>query len=108
MTEDMGLVREYVARHGSEEAFAALVSRHINLVYSVALRRLGDPHLAEGGDAGGVYHFWRARPGRWGQGTIVPAWLCRTAQYAAGDALRGAERRRQNREQEGLYAIGIE
>src|ERR1700677_4917919 len=42
ITDDMALLREYAARH-SEEAFATLVSRHINLVYSVALRRLGDP-----------------------------------------------------------------
>jgi hypothetical protein len=46
MTEDMDLVREY-ARHNSEEAFATIVSRHINLVYSVALRHVQDVHLAE-------------------------------------------------------------
>ena len=46
MNDDLTLLREY-ARHNSEEAFAALVTRHINLVYSVALRSVGDPHLAE-------------------------------------------------------------
>ncbi len=46
MTDDMALLREYAQRN-SEEAFAALVSRHVNLVYSVALRRVRDPHLAE-------------------------------------------------------------
>ena len=46
MTDDMALVREY-ARGNSEEAFATLVSRHVNLVYSVALRQVCDPHLAE-------------------------------------------------------------
>jgi hypothetical protein len=36
-TDDMRLVREYAARQ-SESAFATLVSRHTNLVYSAALR----------------------------------------------------------------------
>ena len=46
MNDDMALVREY-AGGNSEEAFSALVARHINLVYSVALRRVRDAHLAE-------------------------------------------------------------
>ena len=38
---DMDLLREYTRDH-SEPAFAGLVRRHINLVYSVALRLTGN------------------------------------------------------------------
>ena len=35
------------AENASDEAFAAVVKQHIDLVYSVALRHVGDPHQAE-------------------------------------------------------------
>ena len=43
---DIALLREYVD-NDSEEAFATLVARHINKVYSVALRHTCNPHQAE-------------------------------------------------------------
>lgn len=47
MHSDSELLRHYVETQ-SESAFTALVQRHIGLVYSVALRRVGgDAHLAE-------------------------------------------------------------
>ena len=97
MTDDMDLVRQY-ARHNSEAAFATLVSRHVNLVYSVALRQLRDAHLAEEVTQAAFIILAR-KAGSLGPKTIVSAWLCRTAQYAAIRALR-TQRRRQNREQE--------
>src|SRR5690349_4059877 len=97
MTDDMELVREY-ARNRSEEAFATLVSRHINLVYSVALRRVHDTHLAEEVTQA-VFIILARKAGSLNRKTILPAWLCRTAQYAAADALK-TQRRRQRREQE--------
>ena len=97
ITDDMELVRDY-ARRGSEEAFASLVSRHVNLVYSVALHQLRDPHLAEEVTQAAFIILAR-KAGSLGSKTILSAWLCRTAQYAAADALR-SQRRRQNREQE--------
>ena len=98
MTDDMELVRAY-ARHGSEEAFATLVSRHVNLVYSVARRQLPDAHLAEEVTQA-VFILLARKAGSLGPTTILAAWLCRTAQYTATGAWR-AQRRRQSRELEG-------
>ena len=96
-SDDMTLVREY-AQSNSESAFATLVSRHINLVYSVALRQLGDTSLAE--EVSQAVFIILARKARsLSPKTILPGWLCRTARYVSADTLRN-QRRRQSREQE--------
>jgi hypothetical protein len=43
---DADLIREFV-QDGSDTAFAELVQRHVDLVFSAARRQLGDAHLAE-------------------------------------------------------------
>ena len=45
-TDNSKLLRQYAENH-SDEAFAELVTRHIDLVYSVALRHVEDLHQAE-------------------------------------------------------------
>ena len=97
MNDDLTLLREY-ARLNSEEAFAALVSRHINLVYSVALRQVRDSHLAEE-ITQAVFIILARKAGSLGPKTILSGWLCRTARYASANALT-IQRRRQHREQE--------
>jgi RNA polymerase sigma factor (sigma-70 family) len=96
-SEDMTLVREY-AQSNSEKAFANLVSQHINLVYSVALRQIRDPNLAEE-ITQAVFIILARKAKSLGPKTILSGWLCRTARYVSGRALR-TERRRQFREQE--------
>lgn len=97
MTYDMDLVREYASQH-SEPAFATLVSRHINLVYSAALRRVGDALLAEE-ITQTAFIILAHKAGSLHPKTILSGWLYRTAQYAAADALKARQRRLQ-REQE--------
>jgi RNA polymerase sigma factor (sigma-70 family) len=95
--DDLALLREYV-RNQSEPAFAALVSRYVNLVYSVALRRVGDVQLAEEVTQAVFIVLARKADGL-DEATILPGWLCRTARYAADNAL-SLRRRRVRREQE--------
>ena len=97
MADDMELVREFATRQ-SDAAFETLVSRHLNLVYSVALRQVRDPHLAQE-VAQAVFIILARKAGSLGQKTILSGWLLRTAQYASADALKN-QRRRQHREQE--------
>src|SRR5476649_2554884 len=95
--DDIALLRDY-ARKNSEPAFATLVSRHVNLVYSVALRSVRDPHLA-GEITQAVFIILARKADSLGDKTILPGWLCRTARYASANALT-IQRRRQQREQE--------
>jgi DNA-directed RNA polymerase specialized sigma24 family protein len=97
MNDDMALVREYAASQ-SEWAFETLVSRHINLVYSAALRRVCDAHLAEE-ITQAVFIILARKAGSLGNHVVLSGWLYRTAQFAAADALK-TQRRRQWREQE--------
>src|SRR5579864_1648412 len=97
MTDDGQLLQRY-AQERSESAFGKLVSRHIDLVYSAALRVVGgDSHLAQ--DVTQRVFIDLARKARNLPCDVVLAgWLYRHTCYTAANAVR-AERRRKTREQ---------
>jgi uncharacterized protein (TIGR03435 family) len=95
--DDMDLVRQF-AQSGSGEVFAALVQRHVNLVYSVAWRQLGNPHDAEE-VAQAVFIILARKAASLREGTILSGWLYQTARLTSANFQRAASRRR-HREQE--------
>jgi uncharacterized protein (TIGR03435 family) len=95
--DDIELLAQY-ARDNSEAAFAALVERHVNLVYSTALRSVGNPHAAEE-ITQAVFIILARKAQGLSQRTVLSGWLYQTTRLTAANFLRG-EIRRQRREQE--------
>src|SRR5271167_4338716 len=106
MTEwdDIALLREFAATE-SEAAFAALVERHVNLVYSVALRHVGNSHSAEE-ITQAVFIILARKAKSFSRKTILTGWLHQTARLTAANFLR-TEIRRQNREQEAFMQSAL-
>jgi RNA polymerase sigma factor (sigma-70 family) len=94
---DMELVREYV-QAGSDAAFADLVQRHINLVYSVALRFTGNPADAED-VAQAVFIILAKKAASLRADTVLAGWLYETTRLSARQWLR-TRTRREHHEQE--------
>jgi DNA-directed RNA polymerase specialized sigma24 family protein len=103
--DDMALLRQY-ASCGSEEAFAALVSRHINLVYSVALRHVASSDQAEE-ISQAVFMILARRASSLRDGTVLSGWLYHTARLTAANYVRG-EIRRAQREREAMPPFSMD
>src|SRR5580765_482104 len=98
MTPDGELLRRY-AQSRSEESFGELVQRHLDLVYSAALRQVnGDTHLAQD-VAQSVFADLARKAASLADRSALTGWLYTSTHFAAAKAVR-TERRRQAREQE--------
>jgi RNA polymerase sigma factor (sigma-70 family) len=95
--DDNDLLRQF-AEQNSEAAFAALVARHVDKVYSAALRHTRNAHSAEE-ITQAVFVILAKKSGRLGGKVILAGWLYETARLTAVTYIR-SEIRRARREQE--------
>jgi len=90
--DDRQLLAAY-ARDRSETAFAELLGLHLNWVYSVALRQVGDPHLAED-VVQSVFVLLARKAPDLRPGTPLNGWLFRATGHVAAHARRTELRRK--------------
>jgi RNA polymerase sigma factor (sigma-70 family) len=102
---DQELMRSY-ARSRSERAFGELVHRHVDHVYSTALRLVRDPALAEEVTQR-VFVLLAQHSLKLERRSSVTGWLHTTARNIAINTIRGEERRRQ-REREAAAMIELD
>ena len=96
---DQQLLADY-AGHRTETAFAELVRRHVDFVYSAAIRMVRDAHLAEDVTQG-VFVALAQNARQLTNRPVLSGWLHRTAQNLAANTVR-SEVRRRAREQESV------
>ncbi|HSY42472.1 MAG TPA: sigma-70 family RNA polymerase sigma factor [Candidatus Acidoferrum sp.] len=100
MADDRQLLHRF-AEERSEAAFGELVTRHLPLVYSTAIRQAGgDEHLAKDVAQVVFTDFARKAPSL-SKDVILAGWLHRATIFAARQILRG-DRRRREREQQAV------
>src|SRR5262249_13843260 len=93
---DLELLARYTGEK-EEDAFAEIVRRHLDLVYSAALRQVRSPQLADEVAQSTFLSLARAA-NRLTPDTLLAAWLYRVAHRTAANVVR-REARRQLREQ---------
>jgi len=94
---DSSLIAEFSARR-SEDAFAALVRQHVNLVFATALRQVGDAGAAED-ITQNVFVTLVRKAVSLGKKFILSCWLYQTARLTAANVVK-SEIRRQRRAQQ--------
>jgi RNA polymerase sigma factor (sigma-70 family) len=94
--DDWKLLLEWI-EHGSDEAFGAIVERHLNLVYSVARRSV--PTTAQAEELTQTVFIILARKAAGlSRRTAIGGWLYRTTRFTAMEMLRRENRQQARRE----------
>lgn len=88
---DILSLRDY-ADTGSQQAFARVVERHVDLVYSAAMRHARDHHLAQD-ITQAVFLALAAKARQLRNETALAPWLIVATRYAALNAVKSARRR---------------
>lgn len=104
LDRDDDLLHRYAAK-GTQAAFAEIVQRHLNLVYSVARRHVRSPQLAEEVTQS-VFADLAGNARCIPSGTPLVAWLHVVARRTAIDVVR-REARRQRREADAALAASL-
>ncbi|MDR3458162.1 MAG: sigma-70 family RNA polymerase sigma factor [Verrucomicrobiae bacterium] len=103
--DNSALLRQYV-ENNSDEAFAELVAHHINLVYSVALRQVGDPHQAEE-ITQAVFIILARKAAELRHDKALSSWLFQVTRLTSNNFIR-SETRRQRREEEAYMQSALD
>ena len=96
--DDIELLRRYVTER-SEAAFTDLVQRHIDLVYSAALRQVSGDVAAAQDVTQAVFADLARKASRLGRHTSLTGWLYTSTRYLAANARRTEQRRRSSEQQ---------
>jgi RNA polymerase sigma factor (sigma-70 family) len=101
--DDWNLIQAYrgSAPDASEKAFTEIVRRHVNLVYSAALRCLGGNRSLAEDITQKTFALLAARADQFNSRVALVSWLYKTACNLSRDALR-SENRRRTRELEAM------
>jgi RNA polymerase sigma factor (sigma-70 family) len=89
---DIELLDAY-AKSRSEEAFKELVARHVDFIYSAAMRQLRNSHLAEEATQS-AFIALANKAGRLQSRAVVAGWLYRAVHFAALNLQRSEARRK--------------
>src|SRR5437868_3799885 len=92
--DDARLLQQYVET-GDQEAFGQLTARHINFVYSAALRNVHDRHVAEE-ITQAVFIVLARKASTLRHEAVISSWLLSTCRYASLGHMKMAARRKRH------------